>query len=52
LRLTSTLKGSAHHLTIPAHKELRVGTLSQIVKDAASYLEKDFAALLEELFGG
>ena len=51
LRLTSTQKGAEHHLTVPAHKEIRVGTLRDILKDAASYLEKDVAALVEELFG-
>ncbi len=51
IRLTSAQKGAEHYLTIPAHKELRVGTLHEILKDAASYLEKDFAVLVEELFG-
>ena len=51
LRLTSSRKGTQHHLTIPAHKELQVGTLHGILKDAASYLEKDFADFVEELFG-
>ncbi len=50
MRLTCTLLGAAHHITIPAHKELAVGTLNQILKDAANYLEKDFAAFVEELF--
>ena len=50
MRLTSILKGAAHHLTIPAHKQLAVGTLSEILKDAASYLDKEYAALVEELF--
>jgi predicted RNA binding protein YcfA (HicA-like mRNA interferase family) len=51
LRLTTTAKGAAHHLTVPAHQELRVGTLSQILKQVATYLEKDYALLIEELFG-
>jgi predicted RNA binding protein YcfA (HicA-like mRNA interferase family) len=28
LRLTSTLKGREHHLTVPSHKTLKLGTLS------------------------
>jgi predicted RNA binding protein YcfA (HicA-like mRNA interferase family) len=51
LRLTSTLRGKEHHLTIPAHDRLRVGTLSGILSDVASYLEMERTALLEELFG-
>jgi len=50
LRLTSSLKGSEHHLTIPAHKQLRVGTLNALLTDIASYLEMDRAKLVEELF--
>jgi len=38
LRLTSTLKGSEHHVTIPRHKPLRIGTLSNIAGGVASYL--------------
>ena len=51
LRLTSILKGTEHHTTIPRHKELRVGTLNSILTDVASYLEVDRDALAEELFG-
>lgn len=51
MRLTSTLKGRPHHITIPAHKELTVGTLNGVVTDVASYLEKDRQELLQELFG-
>ena len=50
LRLTSTLKDTEHHLTIPRHKPLRVGTLSGIVNEVASYLELDRQALVKELF--
>lgn len=52
LRLTSTSKGIEHHITIPRHRELRVGTLNDILKDVASYLEMDRQELMEELFGG
>ena len=31
LRLTSTYKGPQHHVTIPQHKALNVGTLSAIL---------------------
>lgn len=50
MRLTSTFKGTEHHITIPKHKPLTVGVLSGIVKDVASYLEIDRQRLIEELF--
>lgn len=51
LRLTSVLKGREHHVTIPAHKELSVGTLHGILRETATYLERDLATFLNELFG-
>jgi predicted RNA binding protein YcfA (HicA-like mRNA interferase family) len=50
LRLTSTLAGTEHHITIPRHKPLKVGTLSGILKDVAVYLDMDKQELIEELF--
>jgi predicted RNA binding protein YcfA (HicA-like mRNA interferase family) len=49
LRLTSTAKGSEHHITIPRHKELKVGTLNAILSDVAGYLEIDREELAEDL---
>ncbi|MGH9805028.1 MAG: type II toxin-antitoxin system HicA family toxin [Candidatus Acidiferrales bacterium] len=51
LRLMSTLKGGEHHVTIPAHKALRVGTLGAILADVASYLQIDRDELVRDLFG-
>lgn len=51
LRLTSNRKGREHHVTVPAHKALKVGTLSEILADVAEYLEADRGNLAEELFG-
>ena len=50
VRLTSVAKDHEHHCTIPLHKPLRVGTLNSVLKDVASYLEKDRRTLLNELF--
>jgi predicted RNA binding protein YcfA (HicA-like mRNA interferase family) len=50
LRLTSTLTGTEHHVTIPQHKPLKVGTLSGILKDVAAYLDMDKREFVEELF--
>ena len=51
IRLTSTLKGKQHFITIPSHKVLSVGTLSAVLADVARYLEFARKKLLEELFG-
>jgi predicted RNA binding protein YcfA (HicA-like mRNA interferase family) len=51
MRLTSTFKGSEHHITIPSHKPLRVGTLSSIIAEIGGYLEIDHQKLVEDLFG-
>jgi predicted RNA binding protein YcfA (HicA-like mRNA interferase family) len=50
IRLTSTSKGFEHHITIPKHKPLRVGTLSSIVNEIAAYLEIERQKLVKELF--
>lgn len=50
IRLTSTVKGKEHHITIPQHKPLKVGTLSGILDDVASYMEMDRNSLIRELF--
>ena len=50
MRLTTIFKGIEHHITIPQHKSLRIGTLSKILKDVAAYLEMDLHLLSEELF--
>jgi predicted RNA binding protein YcfA (HicA-like mRNA interferase family) len=50
LRLTSRSKKSEHHITIPRHKELRIGTLSAILSDVADYLEVDPDELARDLF--
>lgn len=52
IRLTSTYKGSPHHITIPDHPELKVGTLRKIVSLVAAYLQMDPGQLRRELFGG
>ena len=48
MRLTTTRLGE-HHITIPRHKPLRVGTLNNILKDVAAHLEMSRDELLQEL---
>jgi predicted RNA binding protein YcfA (HicA-like mRNA interferase family) len=50
LRLTSKIRGTEHHITIPAHNPLKIGTLSAVLAEVASCLEMDRSALANELF--
>lgn len=50
LRLSFSAKGHEHHITIPAHQELKVGSLNAIPGDVGAYLEMDRAKLAEALF--
>jgi len=44
------MMGAEHHVTVPAHKELRLGTLGSILSSVADYLKKDRQNLADELF--
>lgn len=37
MRLT-TQRGGEHHVTIPAHNPLRIGTLNSVLSDVSSHL--------------
>ena len=50
LRLTSVFMGFEHHITIPAHEPLKVGTLNGILKDIANYLKIGRDTLIKDLF--
>lgn len=50
LRLTTQAKGE-HHITIPHHTDLRVGTLSAILTDIADHLGIDRDRIIQDLFG-
>jgi hypothetical protein len=49
MRLTTTT-GGEHHLTIPAHDSLRVGTLSAILAAVAVHHQISREALVARLF--
>lgn len=51
IRLT-TRHGGEHHVTVPDHSPLRVGTLAAIVADVAAHLGTDRESLMRELFDG
>ena len=47
MRLTTT-----HHITVPDHGPLRVGTLAGILADLAAHFEMSRDDLMAKLFGG
>ena len=49
MRLTRPGAHGQQHITIPAHKPLRIGTLRQILKDVASQSLIDLDTLIEQL---
>jgi len=51
MRLT-TQQGGEHHVTIPDHASLRVGTLASILANVAAHLGIERAALTAALFDG
>jgi hypothetical protein len=51
MRLTTTRNGE-HHVTIPDHAELRIGTLAAIVGSVAAHFDQDLLQIHELLFGG
>ncbi len=49
IRLTTQRNGE-HHITIPAHKPLKIGTLNPILRDVAAHDSLSCDQLLETLF--
>lgn len=49
MRLTTQEHGE-HHVTVPDHANLRVGTLAGILSDVAAHLQLKRDALASELF--
>lgn len=49
MRLTTSFMGE-HHITIPAHDCLKIGTLSNILNDIANHLKMDKGDLINSLF--
>ncbi|HUT10281.1 MAG TPA: type II toxin-antitoxin system HicA family toxin [Thermoguttaceae bacterium] len=46
----STQRGGEHHVTIPAHEALKIGTLSAILRDVGDHHHLSREDLLKELF--
>lgn len=50
MRLTTRENGE-HHVTIPDHNPLRIGTLTAILNDVATHIGRSREALVRQLFG-
>ena len=50
IRLT-TLRNGEHHVTVPAHDPIKIGTLNAILRDVADHAGLIREELLELLFG-
>lgn len=51
LRLTTHENGE-HHVTVPRHRHLKIGTLSGVLADVGDHLGLARNDLVERLFGG
>lgn len=49
IRLTTQEKGE-HHLTIPNHDPIKIGTLSAILQDVAEHFNKSKEEVINEIF--
>ncbi len=49
IRLTTQEQGE-HHITIPAHNPLKIGTLNAILKNVANHLKLEREELISLLF--
>jgi predicted RNA binding protein YcfA (HicA-like mRNA interferase family) len=50
IRITTQQNGE-HHVTIPNHSPLKIGTLSSILSEVAAHLGKTKDELIKQLFG-
>lgn len=50
IRITTQQKGE-HHITIPNHSPLKIGTLSAIISGVAMHLGQTREEILHQLFG-
>ena len=49
MRLITLLKGE-HHITVPNHSSIKIGTLSGIISDIAAHFNKSKEEIANELF--
>ena len=49
IRLTNNTGDKEHHITIPDHAPLKIGTLNAIIRDIAGYLKMDRQVFIQKL---
>jgi len=49
VRLITSLEGQ-HHVTVPNHSSIKIGTLSGIISDVAAHFKKSKEEIVNELF--
>ena len=52
IRLVTTIRGQEHRVSVPQHRQLKVGTLHAILSRVAAYLEISPDELRRQLFDG
>ena len=50
IRLATKRNNLEHHVTIPAHDFIKIGTLNNILSDVASFMNIDKKDLIDKLF--
>ncbi|MFM7382312.1 MAG: type II toxin-antitoxin system HicA family toxin [Microcystaceae cyanobacterium] len=45
-----TIKNGEHHITIPNHSPIKIGTLNAILKDIANHFQTTREDLIDQLF--
>ncbi len=50
IRLTTTVNG-VHHITVPNHNPIKLGTLSSILTDVATHFNQSKDDIAKQLFG-
>ena len=51
MTVTLTARGEQHRVTVPRHRDVRIGTLNAIIPDVAVFLGLPKQAVLDTLFG-
>jgi len=50
IRLTAKIGEKTHHITIPAHNPIKIGTLNSIINELSEVLQISKDELIERLF--
>ena len=51
MTVTLTAEGNQHQVTVPRHRDVRIGTLDAIIADVAAFLGLPKQAVRDTLFG-